>query len=243
MRIIELGAAEAKVKVTGNMKFDMDITQPAAGGDSPKTPSGPEGNAQLFVAGSTHEGEEHILLDMYAGLLAKFANIRLLIAPRHVERAGRVETLARRRGFGTARISSLAGRKTPVPERTVLILDAVGHLAEAYSAATIVFVGGSLVEYGGHNLIEPAVFGKPVLFGPHMSNFRDMASAFIEAGGAIRVQDSRMLFEKVLFLLNNAGAREELGRKAREVVLKNRGATERNIGNINKLLKERGLAA
>ncbi|MFA5146147.1 MAG: 3-deoxy-D-manno-octulosonic acid transferase [Candidatus Omnitrophota bacterium] len=239
-RISALGAPEDKVLVTGNMKFDMV----SAGKETPagdiRTLLGLGDGSMLFVAGSTHEGEEEAVTEVFKDLLRNFPDLRLLIAPRHIERTPSIEAVIKRFGFDTVRVSSLLNSQhsqLPTPDsRLVYLLDTIGDLRDIYSVAGIVFVGGSLVRHGGQNPIEPALFGKPVIFGPHMFNFRDVASAFLREKAALQVADKDDLLRQCGFLLRNKAEISRLGDKAKEVILANRGATDKNLDVIRALV-------
>jgi 3-deoxy-D-manno-octulosonic-acid transferase len=234
-RIISLGAPPERVKVIGNMKFD----QPRLGQFSSSDPEELksllklESGNELFVAGSTHNGEEQIVLEVYRNLNRRFPNLRLLIAPRHPERTPQIERLVARYGFEPARISQLPGY--PVYHSPVFILDTIGQLRLIYNLATVVFVGGSLLPRGGHNPIEPAILAKPIIFGPHFFNFQDVSDMLIASKGAVLVKDSLELEETVVKLLSEPSERLALGQRAKEVVNRNLGATNRCI----KLIKEK----
>ncbi|MFA6078304.1 MAG: 3-deoxy-D-manno-octulosonic acid transferase [Candidatus Omnitrophota bacterium] len=237
-RIKALGAPADRVKVTGNMKFDIPIASSAiTGGRTGLLPGISEDDA-LFVCGSTHKGEEEMITDIYRELLGEFKGLRLLIAPRHIDRVNEIEEVVRRSGLKPVRVSSLRsgeGQGKDSITSTVLILDTIGRLNDIYSIATIVFIGGSMVPYGGHNPIEPAVFEKPVLFGEHMFNFKDTALLFLDNEAAIQVSDRRDLLEKCKGLLMDGSKRSRLGQNAKRIVLENRGAAERNLNHIRKI--------
>jgi len=225
-RIIELGAQKDKVKVTGNMKFDIGSSD---AGHSLEL--GLKENEQLFIAGSTHRGEEKIVLEVYKELIKSHPNLRLLIAPRHIERTKEIETLISKLGFYSQRISRLEKGL-----RTVFILDTIGQLKNLYSLADIVFVGGSLIAHGGQNPIEPAVFGKAIIFGPHMFNFSDLAGAFRDKDAVIMVKNAKELRGAALQILNDDRLRENLGKKAKELIRENTGASFRNAQLIKELI-------
>jgi 3-deoxy-D-manno-octulosonic-acid transferase len=162
----------------------------------------------------------------------------LVVAPRHPERFDEVERLARDEGFRTARRSQLTIDEEPAAD--VVVLDTVGELAELYRLCTVAFVGGSLVPTGGHNILEPAVFGRPILFGPHMQNFQEIAATFLEAGAAIQVTGESELEAALRDLLANPVRREGLGRAAQAIVQMNHGARERTLAAIAELLPPGG---
>jgi len=232
-RIIEIGAPADRVRVTGNMKFDVG-TAPKAGAANAAAWLKP--GEELFVAGSTHEGEEDAVIGAYKVLATEFPDLRLLIAPRHITRVADVEKTVRGAGFEPVRLSSLPEPRNPKPDTRVLILDTIGHLSDMYAMAKLVFVGGSLVKHGGQNPIEPALFEKPIIFGPHMFNFKAIAASFLNNGGAVQVDDPAGLLDECRRLLRDKDARQALGANARRTVAENRGATEKNIEAIADLV-------
>jgi 3-deoxy-D-manno-octulosonic-acid transferase len=158
----------------------------------------------------------------------------LVVAPRHPERFAEVEALARSAGFLTARRSELPVDAEPRAE--VVVLDTIGELAQLYQIATVVFVGGSLVNEGGHNIIEPAVFGKPIVFGPHMQNFAEIAGAFLASGAAVQIHSDRELEAVLIELIGDPARRAGLGAAARALVEANRGACEKSLAVIAQVL-------
>jgi 3-deoxy-D-manno-octulosonic-acid transferase len=241
-RVIDLGADPARVSVTGNLKFDA--VQAAAGGDR----SGPRvlryfrvpESRPVVVAGSTMKGEEILVLRAFERARTAGEHPLLVIAPRHPERFDEVERLAREEGFRAVRRSALEIDTEPAAD--VIVLDSIGELAHLYRVAWVVFVGGSLVPTGGHNILEPAVYGKPILFGPHMQNFQEIAETFLSAGAAVQVGDERQLEEELRALLRDAGRRARLGSAARGIIDVNQGAREKTLAAILDLLPPAGLA-
>ncbi len=232
-RIIELGARQERVKVTGNMKFDVKVKVGQDRGSDLRRELGMAEQDELIVAGSTHEGEEDAVIAAFKDLVEKFPNLKLLIAPRHIERTGDVEEAVKRFGFLPIRLSgSLPLGIGP----KVYILDTIGRLTDFYSIASIVFIGGSLIKHGGQNPIEPAAYGKPVIFGCHMFNFKNVAEAFLAKGAAIRVDDGAELGPVLYNLFADNNKRLELGRAAKAVVIENQGATEKNLNEIGRFL-------
>lgn len=229
-RIIQLGAKEAKVKVTGNMKFDIQLL---ASSHQPAALSLSEGE-RLFIAGSTHHPEEEIVLKVYQKLIKNYPNLRLLIAPRHIERTKEIEALVAKSGFESERVSALKVGNG----KSVLILDSIGELRSLYSLADIVFIGGSLICRGGQNPIEPAIFGKAIIFGPHMFNFADIAKIFLEKQAAIAVKDADSLQQTVSEILSHAALKEKLAHQASELVQENKGASIRNAQIIKHLIRD-----
>jgi len=235
-RIKEMGAPAGRVRVTGTMKFDFDAAADDGAARRMRESLGLTEGAELFVAGSTHPGEEEAVVSAYSQLLGEFPKLTLLIAPRHVERAGEVEAVVKRSGLSLARVSALDEPQATSNKPRVFILDTIGHLNGAYAIATLVFIGGSLVPHGGQNPIEPASFEKPVIFGPHMSNFRAIAAALLDNAGAVQVKDAQELIDKARALLKDREARLVLGRNARRAIVENRGATGRNLNALKEII-------
>src|SRR5262249_28073723 len=161
----------------------------------------------VVVAGSTHRGEEAIVLDAFQAVRPAADGLRLVLAPRHPERLDEVEGLARSRGLAVGRPGPLSSGDGAL----VVLLDTMGELASLYAVADVIFVGGSLVPVGGHNVVEPALHAKAVVFGPHMTNFRDAAALLLRADAAIQVGDSTALATTLERLLADAPARQALG--------------------------------
>jgi len=187
----------------------------------------------ILLGGSTHLGEEEILISIYQELLKEFPKLHLVIAPRHPERALQVSKLLEKTGLSYQLKTKLNSEKS----HRVLILDTVGELERMYSIGDVVFIGKSLSRKGGQNFLEPARFGKPVVFGPHMENFEDVARTFVEEGGAIQVKDADALEEVLKRLLRSQNEREMLGLKAKEILSSNQGSTERTLSLLAKFLE------
>lgn len=232
-RLRSLGVKEDKIKVSGNMKFD-NLPSGKDGVDY-KSRLGLGPGEKLLVAGSTHPGEEEIILRIYKNLSEDTSGLRLLIAPRHPERTKDIEKLVIKYGFAPVKVSRSAGQ--PVSRSAVFILDSVGQLLNFYAIADIVFVGGSLIRKGGHNILEPAALGKPVIFGPFMFNFRDIARLFVENKAAILAQSPEDLKNNIKYLLQNPAKISELSQAAKKVILDNQGATRKNLECIINLMK------
>jgi 3-deoxy-D-manno-octulosonic-acid transferase len=237
-RLVVLGADPARVTVTGSLKFDS-LELPTA------TPHGKPRervlrffrlppNRTVVVAGSTMKGEEAAFLRAFTRVKAKFPNALAVVAPRQPERFAEVERVARDAGFVTMRRSEL-----PIdadPRADVVVLDTIGELAQLYQVATAVFVGGSLADHGGHNILEPAIFGKPIVFGTHMQNFKEIADAFLTNDAAVQVQSDRELDDVLLQLVTDPVRRARLGAAARALVEANRGAKDKTLAVIGELL-------
>ena len=233
-RMIALGATPERVVVTGNLKHEAP-PDPAGAADLWRRLAGLAPQQPVWIAGSTHRGEESAVLEAHATARAKWPDLALIIAPRHPERVGEVIGLVTARGFAAVRRSELPGR-VPDPTSTVIVLDTVGELAQLYSIADVVFVGGSLAPFGGHNMLEPATRGKPVLFGPHTSNFRDAAALLLDSGGARLVHDARELGGELVRLLDDPVLRVTSGEKAHAAVAARHGAVGATLDLIARYL-------
>ncbi len=235
-RLVQMGALAARVKVSGNLKFEVKPpVRPAiaaAFAAMRRQEIGP-----LLVAGSTLDGEDAMLLDMFRQVVARYPKALLLLAPRHPERFDTVASLLGSSGLPYQRRSQW---KEGLPiVGSVFLLDSIGELASLYEFADLAFVGGSLVPRGGHNVLEAAQFGTPILVGPHTENFRDIVEVFRRAD-ALRVVTAQTLSGAVLHLLEHQDERTALGGRALEVMRSQRGATERTANALLELLSERG---
>jgi 3-deoxy-D-manno-octulosonic-acid transferase len=212
-RIVSLGAPAERVHVVGNLKFARGVV--AAGG-APAPGAALVAGRRLLIAASTHAGEEQLVLDACGALWADHPDVLLLLAPRRPERFDEVAALVDRRGLVCARRSRTPG---PLALTTqVLLLDTLGELPGFFPAATAVFVGGTTVPVEGHNVLEPAVYGKPVAFGPRVANVRDAAEALLAAGAAVVVPDAAALRREWERVLTDAEAGPRMGAHGRAVV-------------------------
>jgi 3-deoxy-D-manno-octulosonic-acid transferase len=232
-RALALGAPRERVIVTGNTKFDNVSKVPSEETIAKLKGAFAIGEEPILVAGSTHEGEERSLAIAFIGMRAVAPDLRLIVAPRYVERAHRVASLLRAEGLSVALRSEAKGEHTDV-----LVLDTIGELTSAYALARLVFVGGSFVTRGGQNILEPAGIGRPVLFGPHMMNFRDSVEVLLGRGG-IQVQTPEQLEEIGRELLQRPDEISRLGEMAKAAVQKVSGASRRNAEALAGLLKRR----
>ena len=239
-RIIALGAPGEKVFVTGNLKFDIPIINLDSKRQELRKKLNLNENDILIVAGSTHRGEEAQIIDCYSKLKREYKNLRLLIAPRHVERTEEIEKLLAKSNLKSMRISAermhlneraLSGA-TPLSHEPVFVLDTMGELRSMYSAGDIVFVGGSLVKKGGQNPIEPASAAKPIIFGKYTFNFQDVIKIFLENDTGIEVDDKKGLYSALRFLIDNPEERKRLGMNAKDTINKNSGSSQRTIDLI-----------
>jgi 3-deoxy-D-manno-octulosonic-acid transferase len=226
-RITALGGDEQRIHVTGSLKFDA-IAPPVASGARvfPK-------NRRVLVAGSTLDSEEASLLRIFESLSRDAPELFLVLAPRHPRRFDGVAELVRRRGHRVARRSAPGD---DVDSADVMILDTLGELASLYERADYVFVGGSLVDWGGHNIIEPASKGKPVVFGPYMSNFADIAQIFVDGDAAVQVKNTSELESVLRDWLENPRRVAELAANAARVIAVNRGASDRTAAVLKELM-------
>lgn len=241
-RIVALGANRHRVRVSGNVKFDQALAlrsaPPAEIQRLRQLLSSREGSP-LMIAGSTHRGEEEKVVATYEKVRGPYPDLCLLIAPRHIERVREVEELLGKWGLPVMRRTALPEgfRWSQLSPRPILLLDSLGELAYLYEVATVVFVGGSLVPSGGQNLLEPAVHGKPVLFGPHVDNFLEISRILKENGGGIQVQDEAELAAKIMALLDHPQRLRELGQKASQAVIAHQGAVAKHLQLISELLE------
>ena len=229
VKMTDLGVAEDRVHTLGNLKFDTPLITTSA--KLQKAPMELPDNSLLLIAGSTHKGEEKIILSVYARLRAEYPDLFLIIAPRDISRGKEIQELAVAMGI-TATCRSEGNKQT----RRLLILDTIGELAGCYRFADIALVGGSLLRLGGHNPIEPAVMGAPVLFGPHMEDFAEISQDLLRAGGAKRIGGEESLFEAAGTWLANDRLRKNAGLAALRCVEKQQGVIERHLQLIQTLL-------
>lgn len=229
-RITRIGAHEEAVHVAGNLKYDIPVVR--AGREEVRGLKAKYGIPQapfVFTAASTHEGEEPPVLEAYLALLQREPSSFLILAPRHPERAPAVAELLRKSGVPFILRSQLGAAGGELAAGAVLLLDTVGELAGLYGASDLVFVGGSLVPTGGHNPLEPAARGVPVLFGPHMENFREIAALFLAHRGGIQLPDAGSLTVELLRLAGDAAARAEMGRRGAGILEESAGSTRRHV--------------
>ncbi|KPJ62716.1 MAG: hypothetical protein AMS15_03010 [Planctomycetes bacterium DG_23] len=238
-RFIDLGLPRDKVVATGTMKYDTVVTEIDEALRQKMMKMLKLSNEHMvLVAGSTHESEEKEILNVYARLAEEFPKLRLLIVPRHPERFEEVARLIGQEGFQCLRKTQLEEREAPgalSPEQVILV-DTIGELIDIYGLADLVFVGGSLVPSGGHNMLEPAALAKPVLFGPFVFNFRDVAGSLLEAHAAIQAEDAAQLENSLKELLRKPEKGEQMGQAGRKLVLKMQGATDYTLDLLTPLL-------
>jgi len=222
-RLVRLGAPAAAVTVTGNLKFD--IAPKPGGGEAAREVREHWGRRPVWVAGSTHEGEEAQILEVFARLRGQVESLLLVIVPRHPQRFKRVFRLCVGGGYRTVLRSRNRG---PVsPDTDIYVADTMGELPALIAAGDIAFIGGSLVPVGGHNVLEASAAGVPVVFGRHMFNFSEIADLLLQHAAGIQVMDSGELVEVVLRLLNDPALRRRYADKGRELVAQKRGALDK----------------
>ena len=233
-RLRALGAAVSRLAVIGNLKFDMPV--PASLADSGEQLRRGWGRRRpVWIAASTHEGEEMPVLKAHTAILQRYPDALLLIAPRHPERFRPVVGACRSLGFTTRTRSE----DEVADERCqCFVVDTMGELLHFYAAADIAFVGGSLEPIGGHNLLEPAALGKPVIVGPHTFNTEEVAASLIEAEAVLRVENAEQLGAAVIRLLTREDQRHAMGRAAQAVLERERGAVERTLRIVEQVLEK-----
>ncbi len=235
-RLVALGAPEERVKIAGNLKFDVPppSRNAVAGWLAAEAARGKR--TPVIVAGSVVAGEENSVLDAFARVRERFPDALLVLAPRKPERFEAAAQLAEVRGWGLVRRSALALDGALDSGAGILLLDTIGELGGLYGVADLVFVGGSLVRAGGHNILEPAALGKAPVFGPHMDNFRDIARRFLDRGAAVQVATATELGQVWLDWLDDPARRNAAGHAARDLVEANRGAADRAFESVEALV-------
>ncbi len=237
-KFIALGYDEKKAVKTGNMKYDKSEIIPLKTIKTKKD-FGFTDDDLVFVAGSTREQEEEIVINVYKKLAEEFSSITLIIAPRYPERCSEIEKILQKENISFIRKSQLSTLNSQLSTLNCLLLDTIGELTDAYSIGTVIFVGGSLFDgAGGHNMLEPAELGKPVIFGKFVKNFHESAELLILQNAAFQVKNEEEFFNKAKELLNNVKLRDAMGKSAKEVVISQRGATDINIKIISEILKD-----
>jgi len=236
-RFYALGVPFKRIKITGNIKMDIalnnDLIQKR---DQFLKFLGISHGEIVFIAGSTRPGEEKIILEAVQGL-----DIRLIIAPRHMDRIGEVIDLSEKEGKRVELFSSFLDNQKENFLWDILVIDTIGHLMALYGLSQIAFIGGSLKDYGGQNMLEPAIWGIPVIFGPYTQNFRDEAMALEEAGGAVKVTCADELRSFLKNLILSSDMREVMGAAARKTVGLSNGAIQKHVDECIKLIENRCL--
>ena len=235
-RIISLGADVGRVSVVGNIKRALSIRHQLRNRNagSEKLENRRSRGTPLLVVGSSHRGEEEILIGVYLSLKERFARLQMVLAPRHPERFAEVEKLLQARGLDYQKKSHANGQLDFVKD--ILLLDTLGDLEDFYALGDVAFVGGSLIDAGGHNLLEPARFGKPVLFGPFTSNFAALALEMKQRGAGIQVAGADELTRELSGLLGDPERCRTVGKEAYRVAADDCGVMERNLALAQRYL-------
>jgi len=236
-RVRLLGAAPEQILVTGNLKFDMPEPRTALSSreallEQFRLPT----DSLVWVAGSTHAGEEQAIAEVYLRLREKLPRLFLIIVPRHPERVRQLREELVKLSLQVTLRTALVNEHRQMAVGEVLLVDTIGEMLTFYAMADIVFVGGSLVPVGGHNILEASLLSKPVLFGPHMQNFKEITGLIRKAEGGLAVVDRDDLYHQVRLLIENPAERRRLGENGYNLLLQNRGATERTLAVIDRHL-------
>jgi 3-deoxy-D-manno-octulosonic-acid transferase len=233
-RYVAIGADPDRVKVMGNIKFDIEFDE-AMRQSAHALRKSLFGSRPVWIAGSTHPGEEEAVLDALAEIREAMPEVLLVLVPRHPERSSQVRKLCEQRGQNVVNRSEGCPSG---PDTQVFLVDGIGELRAFYAAADVAYIGGSLVTHGGQNPLEAAITGMPVLFGPHMTNFRDIAGRLLEKGAAVRIENAAALASEVLQCFRRPERAQEMGRNGRTFVESNRGAVERVLAMLIELRAE-----
>ncbi len=231
-RLRELGAPSSAVHVTGSIKFEIELS-PSLRATAGRLRVGLGRERPVWIAASTHAGEDEIILRVQRQLQRRFRHLALILVPRHPERFDTVAQLCRAQGFSVERRSTGAPEHTPAMQ--ILVGDTMGELPALIAASDLAFIGGSLVPVGGHNILEAAAAGVPSLFGPHMFNFADIAARAIASGAAIQVDNEIELARTVADLLADVGHRHAMGEAGERLVAQNRGALSRTLAVVQQI--------
>ena len=235
-RFQQLGAENKKIHAIGNLKYEINLAASLKEQASAMRNMW-DNNRPVLVAASTHEGEEEMLLNAARQIRAHFADLLLIIVPRHPERFDRVAALAQKSGVKTLRRSE----HKPCPsDIQVLIIDTMGELPLFYATSDVAFVGGSLVPHGGHNLLEPAILGRAVVTGPHFFNFNDITKQFLAANAAIQVDNTEELAQTIVTLLQNSQQRAQMSEAGLKLIANSQGASTRLVNLIKHNITRNG---
>ncbi len=236
--IATLGADKTKIFVTGNTKFDQTYAEVTPEDyQRYKNELGLVGSYPVIMAGSTHPGEEKSLLEAFHKIREKYADARLVIAPRKINRADEISKLAAGYGYETGYRSKLLEANGERKQYPVVILDTIGELGRVYAVGDVVFVGGSLSKTGGHNVLEPAAHAKPIIVGPNMQNFKDSYSLLSKVGACKMINNNNELATELLDIIANDERRNKMGAASLQVIKENRGADVRTISYLKELLE------
>ncbi len=232
-RIQLLGALPGRVKVTGNLKFDMDLSQSESLSVAElRREYRLSNDCFVWVAGSTHAGEEKIITRVYLRLLEKHPNTCLILVPRHPERSRLVEEELNQDDVPCVLRTALPELTRSLAPGEILLVDTIGEMLKLYALSDIVFVGGSLVPVGGHNILEAALIKKPVLFGPYTQNFKEIVRLVKKAYGGMQVKDEEDLYRQMCLLIENPEEGCRIGENGHRLLAENRGATAKTLDEI-----------
>ncbi len=235
--IIRLGADSSRVEITGNTKFDQTYTDVTAEEKNILARQlGVADSYPVLIAGSTHKGEEESLLRTMQAVQQKYPQGKIIIAPRDIMRVDELAAMAQGMGFATARRTQLQAAELPGDSPTVIFLDTIGELGKVYAFGDIIYVGGSLIRHGGHNVLEPAAHGKPIIVGPHMFNFKDSYALLSGRGACVTANDDRELTAQVLSILADDSVRRHMGEQSLAIIMENRGAARKSVVALKNLL-------
>jgi 3-deoxy-D-manno-octulosonic-acid transferase len=229
-RILSIGADKKNIEIMGNLKFDITLNnrETVKWLDDIK--------AQIMLVGSTHKGEEEIILDAFEKIKTYKPDLKLFLAPRHPERFNEVEEILKKQKFTYCRRSNLGTENIQkLNQADIVLVDTIGELSQLFARAKIAVIGGSLLPYGGHNILEPAYWSKPILFGPYMNNF-PFADDFLKNRAALMVRNSRDIAETVQHLLRDEEKTKQMGQRAKEMVDRNAGAVKKALELVRNLL-------
>lgn len=231
-RFLNLGVDPNKLLVCGNIKFDIDLSpEHMQKGEDLRHIMGK--NRKVWIAASTHAGEEELILKAHSKILKEFPNALLILVPRHPERFDSVAELCSKAGFSYHRRSQ---NLFPEKDVSVYLGDTMGELPFLYAASDLAFVGGSMIQVGGHNLLEPAALNLPILTGQYLFNFSEVADKLLENNALIKIQDGNQLSESLFYLFKNPHAAEIMGNRAREVVENNKGSLFKTLKHIQEII-------
>jgi 3-deoxy-D-manno-octulosonic-acid transferase len=233
-RMMRLGADPKAIHITGDIKFHQIVHPPEAAGRRLRGELRLPKNCPVLIAGSTHEGEEALILQVFKELQIDFRRLILILAPRHLKRIPRVEKLLGSHHVRWVKRTMINEKRRP---QEVILLDTVGELAALYGLGTAIFVGGSFARIGGHNILEVLAHGKGVVFGPHMENFMEIAGLVVEKGAGIQAKTPQELAEAVRRLIMNPALNKEMGEKGLALLREHQGALEKTVKIVKKFFK------
>jgi 3-deoxy-D-manno-octulosonic-acid transferase len=239
-RFMGLGLPPDKVRIAGNLKYDspLDLVSENAASYLRRILSRIT-HRPCLVAGSTHPGEEAILLKAFSRLKTEIPALCLILAPRDVDRAKEIRNLAVSDGL-TAELLTLMEHSPALDPPDVVVVNTIGHLKALYARSDVAFVGGSLINFGGHNPLEPAAYAKPILFGPHTGDVAESCSRLLASDGAQVVHDTTELFQAALTLLKNPERAQSMGKNAFQILLENQGAMAKTLNAIGRFIRDDG---